>query len=294
LLEGVDPVESVPRPFVTRGEIAVVLVAGVMAAIVGFLVSTRLPSTYEGRATLLVGSASGQYTDLLAAQILTQTYAQLVVTQPVLEAALARSGLANQADSLDLVVRAVPIRDSLTVTIVAAAKDPAAAAAIANAVAAELSTVGPSSDPRLDASRTAMLEGLDTIAAEIATVRTEVATLEGIEERTASDESRLRDLRELLPNLLVSQSTLLRELDQLGVDAIRVIDPARIVDDPVSPNPLLNAALAFVTALALGAGLVALSRASAEPSRGARAATSARRAGSSLGDGRADPLVDSQ
>jgi len=254
-----------PSRAVSKGEIGLAILAGIAAAVVAFVISTRLPSTFEGRATMLVGSASGEYTDLLAAQILTQTYAQLVVTEPVLEAALQDAGLAGQTEALELSVRGVPNRDSLTVSIVAEANDADAAATVANAIAAELARVGPSGDPTLDDARETVRAGMETMASEIAAARAEIATLAAIKDRSSAQDDRLDRLRERLPNLLVSQSSLAREASQLGADMVRVIDPARSDTEPVSPNAPLNTILAFVTALATVIGLAAFARAYSGP-----------------------------
>ena len=251
----------------TPGEMALIVGAGLIAAVIAFVVTSRFPATYEGRATLIVGSSNGQYTDLLAAQILTQTYAQLAVTGPVLDSALQGTDLTGQVAARGIQVRAVPLRDSLTVTIIGEARDPASAAAVANAVAAELERTGPTGDPRIDTARTSVLEGLDIIAGQIATARAEIASLEAVSVRSTADESRLKDLRDRLPTLLVNQATLLGQAGQLGGNAVRVIDPAKASSGPSSPNPLLNTILALVVGLAAGIGAVALTRLSQAPPR---------------------------
>ncbi len=67
------------------------LVAGLLlAGGTAYLVSTALPKVYEAKATLLVGqsssAASPNYNDLLASQRISQTYADLATTTPILGA----------------------------------------------------------------------------------------------------------------------------------------------------------------------------------------------------------------
>ena len=73
--------------------VACVLLAGGAA----FLVSSALPKVYESTATLIVGqsiqSANPDLNQLLASQRLSQTYADLATTTPLLEQVIAENGL---------------------------------------------------------------------------------------------------------------------------------------------------------------------------------------------------------
>ena len=91
-------------------------VAGVLlAAGTAFLVSSALPKVYEGTATLIVGqsiqSANPDYNQLLASQRLSQTYAEIATTTPLLERVIAANALSITPDALrDLVVADAPRR----------------------------------------------------------------------------------------------------------------------------------------------------------------------------------------
>ena len=245
----------------TRSTVAIVLGSALAAAFFAFVATSRIDRTYESRAGMIVGANSGQYTDLLAAQIMTETFAQLATTTPVLEAAIERSGLSASSRVQIVDVQAVPVRDSLTLTIVGHASDPTTAAAIANAVAGELERLGPTNDPRLAAARDSLLDSLDALGVEVAAARAEVRQLEGLAARSPAQEERLTALQDRLPSLAVAQATLLGQVAQgtrLDLDSVRTVDPA--VPDPgaSSPSVVLNTAIAFAVGLAAAIGWVTL------------------------------------
>src|SRR5438445_8180078 len=70
----------------------------VLAATASYVVSARLPKVYQASAKLLVTPRAGtvgttDYNSVLAGQNLTATYAELVKTRPVVEAAISAGRL---------------------------------------------------------------------------------------------------------------------------------------------------------------------------------------------------------
>ena len=123
--------------------VACVLLAGGAA----FLVSNSLQKMYEGKVTLIVGqslqSVSPDYNQLLASQRLSQTYADLVTTSPLLSRVIIQQGLDTTPDELRKLVRAEAPRDSTLLTISVTDPDPVRVAAIANSIANELIAASP-------------------------------------------------------------------------------------------------------------------------------------------------------
>jgi hypothetical protein len=105
------------------------LLAGALAGVVLVVgASATASSGYQGSVKLLVGPIGGQYTALRAASQQAETYADLAVSTPVLEAARARSGsVSAKADYLTRLL-----------TITAQSRGRTAAAATAEAVARAL------------------------------------------------------------------------------------------------------------------------------------------------------------
>ena len=124
----------------------VLIAAAILAAAVAFIGSGFLPPTYESRARLLVGQASGippsAYEELLAAQILSTTYAELGSATPVLEAALAASGVDIPLRIFAESVRVEPVRNSPLVEVICEFRTAAEATSMCNAMAEEIAGLG--------------------------------------------------------------------------------------------------------------------------------------------------------
>src|SRR5258706_2591194 len=123
--------------------IACVLLAGGAA----YLVSSALPKMYEAKVTLIVGqslqSVSPDYNQLLASQRLSQTYADLVTTGPLLSRVIDREGLDTTPDALRKLVKADPPRDSTLITITVTDPHPGRDPSMANTIADELIAASP-------------------------------------------------------------------------------------------------------------------------------------------------------
>src|SRR6478672_645179 len=98
------------RRTVSLRALGVALVGAIVFGAVAALVSMRLPKTYEAGTTLLIGrSSTGSdpgYDDLLAAQLLAQTYAELATTRPILAAVASRLRLEQTPEELARSIRA--------------------------------------------------------------------------------------------------------------------------------------------------------------------------------------------
>jgi tyrosine-protein kinase len=111
------------------------LIGAAIAALMGLLVSNRLPETYEAEARILVGPLSTDKDTIDAAGAQTRTYAAIATTAPILDAAARRVGL----ESIRSKIHGVTASDvTRLISITARDGDPVKAAAIANALAAVL------------------------------------------------------------------------------------------------------------------------------------------------------------
>ncbi|MEA2606573.1 MAG: tyrosine-protein kinase, partial [Chloroflexota bacterium] len=154
------------------------LLAIVIVPVVGALLfSTVQAKVYEARATLIVGqsltSMSPDYTGLLASQRLSGTYARVAMTRPVLGRVVTKLGLKQSTDDLLKNVSASAPTDSTLLTIIAHDPDPVEAAAIANALAAELIAASPNLNGRAADVQASVDEDLVATQAQITSVQTE-------------------------------------------------------------------------------------------------------------------------
>ncbi|MBA2634691.1 MAG: hypothetical protein H0U86_17130 [Chloroflexi bacterium] len=108
--------------------ISVIVLAAIMAAAVGYVVSARLPKTYEARVQLVAGqvldAVDPDYTQLLAWPLMAQMYAQLATARPVLETVIEDLGLSTNADGLRRRVRAETSQESVLLTLEVEDGDP--------------------------------------------------------------------------------------------------------------------------------------------------------------------------
>ena len=120
----------------------VLLAAAVLAGLVAYFASGLLPLTFESRARLLVGQASGTppsaYEELLAAQILASTYAELGSTTPLLQAAHEAAGVDIALQTFEESVRVEPVRNSPLVEVICEQRTADSASRMCNAVANEM------------------------------------------------------------------------------------------------------------------------------------------------------------
>jgi capsular polysaccharide biosynthesis protein/Mrp family chromosome partitioning ATPase len=117
------------------------LIATWVAGLAGYLISSGIPPTYEGEAKLLVGPVVGTSDVLRAAASISNTYSELATSKPVLDKVLARVGL--PAGTL-IEARALPNETTRILDLRAQHGNPRTAAALANAMAAELIALQPS------------------------------------------------------------------------------------------------------------------------------------------------------
>ncbi|HEU4673338.1 MAG TPA: Wzz/FepE/Etk N-terminal domain-containing protein [Candidatus Limnocylindrales bacterium] len=114
------------------------LVATAVSALIAYLVASRIPPTYEAGAQLLVGPINTDVDTLRASSQLAQTYAQLAISQPLLESTAKEFGGAIKPSDLAENVRASASDVTRILNIKVDDSDPQRAAQLANTLANEL------------------------------------------------------------------------------------------------------------------------------------------------------------
>jgi non-specific protein-tyrosine kinase len=243
-----------------RGWLLLLVVIGIGSAAIAYGVSAILPKTYAAKATLIVGqslsNADPDYTQLLASQRLSATYARLATTNAILEKVNADLGLSRTPMELQRSVVVSSEPESTLITI--AVTDPSAtvAANIANAIASDLIVAAPA-PTGLEAELKAFIDKeLQTTQADIQSTQTEVERLLAIEQRTLAEEAQLSRVQDRLATLRSSFATLLQFASGQTANILSIIDPAVAVQEPVAPRPLLNAFLAGLLAVLVAVFLI--------------------------------------
>ena len=114
-----------------------ILVTG-LSGVVAYLVSSQMTPVYQASATMLVNQApsasSNEYTSILMSQRLVQTYAQMVVKQPVLNEVIETLDLNMSSGALKKMISIKPIEETPLIEIKVQHTNPIIAANIANAI----------------------------------------------------------------------------------------------------------------------------------------------------------------
>lgn len=251
------------RLAVIRSWVRWIVAATLVAALVAFVLSnTLLPKVYEADARLVVGqaltAANPDANQFDTAQQLAAAYVSLAGGRPVLEGVLKRLGLTTPLVEFSKQVDVSVARDLPFIEILGRGSDPKQAAAIANAMAAELVAIAPAlSGPQSD--QMALLGvGLGVIEAQIERTRTEVDDLAALSRRTAAQDARLETLIGRLLSLTSTYASYLQLSVGSDANQVTIIEPAVPPLAPASPRPLFNVGIAATLAFLLSLGAAML------------------------------------
>ncbi len=246
---------------VVRHWLWLIVLSVVLASGTAYFVSVSLPKLYEGRATLIVGqslsSVNPNYNDILASQRLSQTFAQLATTTPILNGVIAQLGLPLRPDELRSSVAASARTDSTLVTVTATYRDPETAAAVANAIAAELIAASPAVQGQGQYT-TFVQQQLAATQQQIETVQGDLQNILAQTDRTAEQDLQVDSLQGRLVTLRQTYAQLLASSSSSASNLLSVVDPAVAPVEPSSPRVLLNTLFAALLGLLIALGLAFL------------------------------------
>ena len=247
---------------VARTWLPLLVASVVLAGAAAFLVTSQMQKVYEAQATLIVGqslsSANPDYTQLLASQRLSATYASIATTRPLLGNVATKLGLAETPDQIASRVRAEAALESALLTVTAQDSDPARAAALANAVAAELIAASPAVQGRASDFQASVDEQIKSTQAQIAALQADAQALSSLPTRTPAQDATLDTLQGRLISLRTSYSALLAFSSSSESNLLTIVEPAVAPGSPVSPRPLLNTLLGAVLGLLFAVTLIVL------------------------------------
>lgn len=245
-----------------RSRLWLILVCGVLAAVAAYAVSGALPKVYEGNATLIVGqslsSSNPDYNAILASQRLSQTYADLATTTPILQKVIAKNGLSVSPTDFRRQVSAQAPLDSTLVHITVQDPSPQRAADLANSVAAEMIAASSSITGRDSQIQQFIDQDLAATASQIRDTESQIQDLASLPSRTTAQSQQLDALQGRLVSLRQTYATMLGYSSSGGANLLTVVDPASPPTEPSSPRVLLNTLIAALIGLLLAIGLVFL------------------------------------
>lgn len=238
---------------VLRAHARLIVVGTLLAAQVAFFASLLLPRTYESETTLLVGRAltavTPDYNQLLASQVLSQTYAEMATTRPLMQHVIDQLGLKTTTDELAARVQVDSPHASTLIHITVSDGDPQRAAEIANATAGQLIAESPAVQGGAADILKFVDENLRSTQQEIDQTATQIQALVGLTTQTPAEEQQLQVLQDRRTTLRATYAQLLASSSSSSPNLLSVIEPAVAPAAPSSPRPLLDTALAAMLGL---------------------------------------------
>lgn len=212
-----------------------------------------MPKVYEAQTTLIVGlsltAVSPDSNQLLVSQRLSQTYAELALTPPVLERVIAALKLNTSPADLRKRVSPDPHLNTTLLTITARDGNADHAAAIANEVSNELIALSPTVQARRILDDSVLAGNLRATQAQIDQAQAELDDLVARSNRTPQEEARVQSLENRLLALRSTYASLLTYASNSGANLLNVVSPATSPQEPAAPQILFNTALGAIAGL---------------------------------------------
>jgi len=244
-----------------------IVLCTIVAGIGGYVFSILSVPIYQASSTVLIDQArnsGASYQDLLSSERIARTYAELMQRETTMEKVAARFNvdLAILEDVLtDISV--TPLRDTQLIRVVIEGVSPQFVTAVADTLPQvfieEISEV---QTQRFDESKRNLEAQLNTLSGEIELHQ--IAIDEIGQSRTADEEVRLGQLRNELVQYQSSYANVLRSYEELrltevqSVDSIVIVSPAKLPEDPIRPQLLLNTLILAVIGGSLALGTIFL------------------------------------
>ena len=207
----------------------------VLAMIIAFGITTRMPPTYEATTTLLVAPAeqlvTSDYNTLMAGERLALTYGQMLEERSTLQAVIARLEMVETPETLAKRIRIEPVKDTQLVRVKTRDPSPTRAALIANTIADVFTAYARTLQE--DRYRNYILDKEAKVEAQRKLVEETQSAIEAVGKDRVSDETELTQLQGLLANYRDSYRTLQQDqqsLQQLmeGVQGqVKIVEMAR-------------------------------------------------------------------
>ena len=237
-----------------------IILAGILAGAMAFVVSINMQPIYQTSTTILVSAPpastnSVDSTGMLNTQTMTSTYSQMLLDTPVLQGVITQLKLNTTPDELKKSISVAVVTNTQLLVITVNDPSPVQAANIANSIAQvfadrirELQSQRyAASRDGLNAQVTDMENQIDTTTKQIA-LTTDPAALEQLQ-------ARLTQYRTIYSNLVTSYEQIRLAEEQTSTNVV-VSEPANVNNIPVSPKTPLNTILAFASGMLLAAGAI--------------------------------------
>ena len=239
-----------------------IILTTVVAGAASYIFSIRQTPIYQASTRLLVSqsvsnSASLQYADILAAERLSSTYAQMLTARPVIESALEKAGYAS-LDPRRISISVQPVRDTQLIDLKVEHPNPQVAANIANALPVVFIEFNSAQQTaRYQESKLSLQQQLEQLNKDVRNTEKSIEEVTGegadLEGRRTLLEDRLAQYRSSFGNVL-AQLESIRLAEANATDTIVIVEPAVPPQFPIRPRVLMNTLLAAIVGGMIGLG----------------------------------------
>ena len=241
--------------FIIRRGLVLALVVAALMAVAAYFISERLEPTYSTRAELIASQSNpdlGRFDISLttAPPIDFDLYENIALSNSVLADAAQQLGGGSALEGVDFNVNVDDRRISSLVYVRAEGSDPTAIAGAANALAQALL----SWDRRRSEQSNSQVVSI--IEERIAGYDEQIEELEGSLGPATQEQYDALVARRDAQRTQLSEAR--AQLDTSTKGRLEILDPAPIPTEPIAPDPVRNAALAFVLGVFLSYGLLLL------------------------------------
>jgi len=242
-----------------------VLLGTVLVGGVTYVVSRNTTPVYQATSTIFVDQASNinesVYGTIIASERQAQTFAQLMLTRPVLDAVTARLGLVELKSDVSV----QPIQDTQLIRVDVEDTDKELATQIANTIPEIF--VEQHTERQLQkfkGSRDSLDKEIRALSTNISQVQTKISELEAITNRTSAQDADLSRFQDSLQQYRNSYANLVKSFEDLrlnearATDTVSIVEPAEVPKKPIRPRVLLNTLLGLLVGMVLAIGGVLL------------------------------------
>jgi succinoglycan biosynthesis transport protein ExoP len=264
-----------------------ILLAGLLAGAVAYLVSIRTTPIYQTSTRLLVSAPSAIYgvdpSALVTTQTMTSTYSEMLLDRPVLQGVIDQLELQTTPEDLKKTISVDTVTNTQLLVVTVENTNPALAADVANAIASVFAArIRELQSQRYAASREGLAKQVADMDQQITITSSQIAVME--QQITAAatqvadiggqittpapqaavmpDPAALQQLQARLTQYRTIYSSLVTSYEQVRLAEsqtstnVVVSEPASVPSIPVRPRTTLNTLVSVLAGMLLAAGVV--------------------------------------
>lgn len=236
-----------------------IILAGVIAGVAGYLLSRRMAPTYQTSTNLLViNGASNNLTDynaLLASEQLTSTYSEMLTNESVLQEVINKLNLSVSPAALADSIKVSPVRNTQLIEITVKGNNPGQIASIANTlVDTFINHILAIQSNRYSDAQKSFTDVLNQISNNIQDTKNQLQNTNDAAEKDRL-QAQLVQYQQIYATLLSNYDQTRLAEAQSSANVVQ-LNPARPPATPVSPKVMQNSLLAALMAMILAISII--------------------------------------